>query len=1205
MNNFLRRNKMGKCKFLRVGLLVVASALALGSAAFFGCSQAGEPEHTHSYKAVVTPPTCTERGYTTYSCECGDSYVDSYVNALGHNLTEHSGQAATCTQSGWNNYVTCSRCDYTTYTALPAKGHTPSAPVRGNETPASCTSEGSYDEVVYCTVCDTEISRTPHTVAKLAHTPSAPVVAKLAHTPSAPVRENETPASCTSEGSYDEVVYCSVCDTEISRTHKIIEKLPHKYVNRVCEVCGAIDGLIAFATLDVNGYQVSGTLSNDTAVFSFINEVTVDDGATYTVCTDMACTQVIPSKTVNLNVGDNIYYILVSQGNDVQLYTVTLRRHPIYSVTFNTDGGTSVEAQEVEEESYLHAPEEPQKEGYTFVEWQFEDQTVTFPVQVMENMQLTAIYTANIYDITLDVNGGEPLDEAEYEATFDGVYTLPVPQREGYTFLGWYESDIAVTAASGNSLSVWKYTDNMQLEARWSINSYALSLDKNIDEAGSISGDGENVFDSQVTVTAQTNAGYTFLGWFSGEELLSEEPEYTFAMPAEDIALTAKWEVNSYMLTLDENIDEAGDALGGGEKEYNSQVTVTAQANAGYTFLGWYDGEKLLSQEREYTFVMPAEALNLTARWSINSYVLALDKNIDGAGSVSDGGEQVYNSQVTITAQTNLGYTFLGWYNGEELLSEEPKYTFAMPAQQLTLTAKWQINEEIADFTFTSTPTTCTITGLTDESLNQVTIPDYVTSIGSSAFEDCTSLESVEIPSSVTSIGYRAFRDCGSLTSIIIPSSITYIGSYAFENCTSLTAVYITDLEAWCNISFDSVSSNPLYYAHNLYLNGELVTDIVIPDGVTSIDYAFYNCTSLTSITIPSSVASIGTSHPFWGCSKLIIYCEAAEKPYSWNSEWNYYVNYQACPVVWDCNNNSTDESGYSYSVIDGLRYGFKNGTAAVALQSVTISGDIVISSSVTYNGAVYPVTGIMRRAFYNCGGLTGITIPSSVTIIDGNAFEGCDGLETVYITDLGAWCNIIFDGSYYTNPLYYAHNLYLNGELVTELVIPEGVTDIGEYVFYGCTSITSVTLPASVTNIGYYAFENCTSLTAVYITDLEAWCNISFGYFSSNPLTYAHNLYLNGELVTGELVIPEGATNIGSYAFSGCNTLTGITIPLTVTSIGEGAFSGCSSLESITLPFVGGSANAESESGSTLFGYIFGTSSYSGGTATEQSIRI
>lgn len=176
-------------------------------------------------------------------------------------------------------------------------------------------------------------------------------------------------------------------------------------------------------------------------------------------------------------------------------------------------------------------------------------------------------------------------------------------------------------------------------------------------------------------------------------------------------------------------------------------------------------------------------------------------------------------------------------------------------------------------------------------SLTSIVIPGSVTMICERAFFSCSSLTSISIPDGVTSIGRYAFDYCSSLTSITIPGSVTSIDDWAFANCSSLNAVYISDLAAWCNIDF-GVDCNPLTYAKSLYINGELTTDIVIPDGVTrlsgsifegftgltsvvipgSVKYwewrPFKDCTNLTCVTIENGVTRIGDS-AFWGCSSL------------------------------------------------------------------------------------------------------------------------------------------------------------------------------------------------------------------------------------------------------------------------------------------------------------------------------------------------
>jgi len=306
-------------------------------------------------------------------------------------------------------------------------------------------------------------------------------------------------------------------------------------------------------------------------------------------------------------------------------------------------------------------------------------------------------------------------------------------------------------------------------------------------------------------------------------------------------------------------------------------------------------------------------------------------------------------------------------------------------------------------------------------------------------WEACSNrIRSVVISEGVTSIGEGAFWGCANLTTMSIPKSVRYIGDAAFENCTSLRDVYIADLAAWCAIDFYDFDSNPMYQAENLYVNGEPVTELEIPTSVKSIqEFAFYSCESLNSVTIPTGVTAIG-ERSFASCTNLTKIQVAAGNVYY-----------------------SSDAQGVLY-----------NKTKTVLIQAPG-----ALTSCVIPNG----VTEIGEYAFRSCASLRTVTIPESVTDIGGYAFNYCHGLRGVYISDLAAWCRINF-GSFSANPLNYANILYVNNKAVTELVIPEGITEIKNFAFFNCKSLTGVTIPEGVTDIGDKAFYNCLNVTSVTI---------------------------------------------------------------------------------------------------------------------------
>ncbi len=408
----------------------------------------------------------------------------------------------------------------------------------------------------------------------------------------------------------------------------------------------------------------------------------------------------------------------------------------------------------------------------------------------------------------------------------------------------------------------------------------------------------------------------------------------------------------------------------------------------------------------------------------------------------------------------------------------------------------------------------------------------------------------------VTSIGQKVFYDCPNITGITIPDSVKRIDSMAFYGCVGLKRVYITDLTAWCKIDFYSNHANPLSYAQNLYLNGSLVTDAVIPDGTESIsDCAFYNCASLTSVTIPDSVTSIG-HFAFDGCTGLTNITIPNSMTSIGNGTFSGCIGLTSITIP----NSVTSIGNSAFEDCSGI-------TSINIPDSVTSIGERAFSGCTGLTSINIPdiVTNISACVFSGCTGLISINIPGSVTSISEYAFSGCTGLTSINIPDIVTSISAC---------------VFLGCTGLTSITIPNSVASIGNSAFEDCSGITSITIPDSVTSIGERAFYNCSGITTV---NFNATNCVTMGP-SWGP---AFDGCINIKTVN----IGDDVTIIPDYAFKGCTGLISIEIPDSVITIGNNALKGCTSLEKITLPFVGENADG---TGFTNFGYIFGANSES-----------
>ena len=890
---------------------------------------------------------------------------------------------------------------------------------------------------------------------------------------------------------------------------------------------------------DIDNRLISGKVSNDTTMFSFIDEISVEKGTTYTISTDINGINTIPSKTVNLEIGDNVFYILVQNGEELTLYTATVRRKPIYTVAFDTKGGTEVQSQQVEEDGFATAPT-TEKNGCTFDKWDWD-----FSMPITENTTITAIWNAFVYNIVYDFNIPEDSVSQEVDNsmnpttyTVDDTIYFSAPARKGYYLTGWSVSSISKGT-----------TGTVTTTAQWRPIIYEIVYD--FGDANSVSKATNNdsnprcyCVENEITFAEPTRAGYSFVSWDKNIEKGTTGTQ----------TVTASWDVNQY--------------------------------NIEYVLNGWTNAE------------------NNKTIYTIEDKTFALSDGMNGES------------------------LFCGWYLDNE-------YTNCIE----TIDASTMI-----DYTIYAMPDCGATKGLSIENgvvkgysgaSNEVIIPSFykgyaVDSLVESAFKNCVGIVSVEIPDSVKSIEQGAFSGCSSLENITIPfvgakAGVTsddkyqypfgYIfGTSSYDGGVATRQDYYrndtsspTSTTYYIPSSLKSVTVTGGNILYGAFYGCTGLTSITIPNSVTSIGVsAFYGCKGLTCVTIPDSVTSIGKD-AFSGCSsleKITIPFVGTKSGVTSSDTYQYPFGYIFGTSSYDGGvATRQDYYGNSTSYTTDATYYIPS-----SLKSVTVTGGNILYgafyncsglTSVTIGSGV---TSIGDYAFYYCTGLSSITIPGSVTSIGDYAFY-CTGLTSVTIPDsvtsIGpyafAWCNRLTGMTIGNGVTSIDNGAFSLCKSLTSITIPDSVMSIGDYAFNGCTGLTSVTIPDGVTSIGGYAFNGCTRLTSVIIDNgVKSIGNSAFyGCSGLTSITIPDSVTSMGNYafsgcnltkITGpssvvsivakqcnstaieEIVITSG-TSISDSAFYGCSGLTSVTIGNGVTSIGDSTFSGCSGLTSITIP--------------------------------------
>ena len=425
--------------------------------------------------------------------------------------------------------------------------------------------------------------------------------------------------------------------------------------------------------------------------------------------------------------------------------------------------------------------------------------------------------------------------------------------------------------------------------------------------------------------------------------------------------------------------------------------------------------------------------------------------------------------------------------------------------------------------------------------LSEINIPDTVTEIKDHAFHGCSSLKTIDIPQSVHSIGQQAFSCCASLEEINIPDAVTEISCGTFENCSQLKAIDVPQ-------SVRKIESSAFAGCKNLQT-------VQLHEGLTLIaERAFENCAQLKSLVIPNSVNEVRHS-VFYNCEKL----KELTVPQKLQNTFAFQYPPQDCHIHW------VEGEHDVLKLPDGI---------------TEVTPDIITNRNVTQIILPQSVVSIADDAFRNCGYLTNVNIPKSVkrignsafadcsnlkklflydavTTIGDRAFENCRNLEELYIpdnvTDIGKYA---FSGCYNLKKLRLSANLKIihdglfKGCYLSDLVIPEGVTEIGNNAFEDCR-IFQLVLPTTLTKMGENVFTNCAVHQGVTIP--SGVKTISTAMFSNSLVTH--------------VTLSPGVEKIGENAFRECYQLAKVEIPDSVKVICEGAFFGCAKLLELDIP--------------------------------------
>lgn len=601
-------------------------------------------------------------------------------------------------------------------------------------------------------------------------------------------------------------------------------------------------------------------VANSQTTFSFNGKIKTAENATFVVATDINGSNIIRSKTVELNIGDNTFFILIENGKNIGLYTVTIRRRPVYTLRFDTDGGSFVARQDIEEDNLATEPT-TEKEGYKFISWNYD-----FAVPITNNQTITATWEIIYYKINYILNGGANDEQNPSTYTVEDQITLAAPVKKGYTG-NW---DNGGTIEKGN-------LGDKTFTANYIINSYNVLAKSSTYNSCTITGEGVYTYGAKVELMLSLYLGYDFQGWYSGEEFISNEQAYTFILSDKDVNLTAKISVCEEMLPFvfsstentckitgvtNNNIDRlvipsyVTTVNNSFEKcKELTQIDVSTE-NAEYSSM---DGILYNKNHTEFVCIPNKLSGDITIPDGISTIESSafMERKItsiiipNSVTIIKNGAFRNCNNLISMTLpfigesiNAQNGYDeVLGYIFGYR--TESPKKTttgpvigaYVYPDYYGNLPRQYTSYELYLGYYYYIPITLSYITlqgnvvpnsaFINCNYLTEIKLSTNVKSIGSNSFANCSRLKSITIPSSVVSIGDHAFIKCSKLSNIVIDERVTSIGAYAFNNTKLTTVYYKGTSEQWDAITIGS-NNTPLTTATRYYYSEgepELTTD--------------------------------------------------------------------------------------------------------------------------------------------------------------------------------------------------------------------------------------------------------------------------------------------------------------------------------------------------------------------------------------------